>query len=158
AATAQGWVVIGRMASWRNLRVVALNVVALTVAALSAPSAMAAQETSRRDSERMVRCESTDEAVKRCTVDTRRGVRMLRQLSEVPCGEGRSWGVDKDGIWVSHGCRAEFLTGFGGSGVNTGYSERVVRCESRGGRWNQCTIDTSGGMEMVRQLSKNPCV
>ncbi len=130
------------------------------VAMAIAPGADAAQEILRRDSERRVRCESNGDEVTRCAVDTRRGVRMLRQLSEKACTEGKTWGVgvDQDSIWVSQGCRAEFLTGFGGSGVSSGYSERVVRCESRGGRWNQCAFETAGGMELVRQLSKNPCI
>ena len=128
------------------------------VALMVAPSVKAAQETVRRDSERRVRCESTDGAVRRCPVDTRRGVRLLQELSKGVCVEGRSWGVEVDAIWVRDGCRAEFLSGFGGRGVDSGYSDRVVRCESREGRWNQCPAETSTGLEMVRQLSKNPCI
>ena len=36
----------------------------------------------------------------------RAGVRMVRQLSRAACIEGRSWGVDDNGIWVQDGCRA----------------------------------------------------
>jgi hypothetical protein len=45
------------------------------------------------------------------SVSTRGGVRLRRQLSREACVEGVSWGFDRDGIWVDHGCRAEFLVG-----------------------------------------------
>jgi hypothetical protein len=140
------------------IRTIAFGVLGGIATLVVAPAVEAAQETVRRDSERVLRCESGDGDVKRCLVDTRRGVRMLRELSETPCEEGRSWGVEAEAIWVRDGCRAEFLTGFGGSGIESGYSEKVVRCESRGGRWNQCPAETATGLEMVRQLSKNPCI
>jgi len=128
------------------------------VALMIAPSVEAAQQTARRDSERRIRCESSDGAVKRCVVDTRRGVHLLQELSNGVCAEGRSWGVEVDAIWVRDDCRAEFLADLGGRGVDSGYSDRVVRCESRDGRWNQCRAETSTGLEIVRQVSKNPCI
>src|SRR4051794_26513099 len=36
-------------------------------------------------------------------------VRLVRQLSDARCVEGRTWGWDNRGIWVDRGCRAEFL-------------------------------------------------
>ena len=55
-----------------------------------------------------VRCESTDDRIRRCNVDTRGGVQLSRQLSDTRCVQGRNWGYDGSGIWVSGGCRAEF--------------------------------------------------
>ena len=46
-----------------------------------------------------------------CRIDTRDGVRLSRQLSRAECERGRSWGVDRRGLWVSRGCRAQFVTG-----------------------------------------------
>lgn len=44
-----------------------------------------------------------------CQVDTRgMVVQLLRQISGSPCEQGRTWGWDRRGIWVDHGCRAEF--------------------------------------------------
>jgi hypothetical protein len=57
---------------------------------------------------RSFRCESTDNRTRYCNVDTRYGVELVRQLSRNSCIEGRSWGVSRDGVWVSRGCRAEF--------------------------------------------------
>jgi hypothetical protein len=49
-----------------------------------------------------------------CEVDTRGGVRLLRQTSDAPCQEGSTWGYDERGIWVDRGCRAEFDVSSGG--------------------------------------------
>ena len=55
-----------------------------------------------------LRCESNDGRGRRCGADIRRGAQMQRQLSASPCIEGRSWGWDRGGVWVDHGCRADF--------------------------------------------------
>ena len=57
---------------------------------------------------RVFRCESHDDRVRECAVNTRAGVQLVRQLSDSPCIQGRSWGYGRNGIWVSNGCRAEF--------------------------------------------------
>jgi len=58
-----------------------------------------------------VRCESNDNRTRYCNADTRSGVRLWRQISRDPCVEGRSWGVTRNSIWVSRGCRADFRVG-----------------------------------------------
>jgi hypothetical protein len=60
---------------------------------------------------RSFRCESSDNRTRYCAVDTRYGIDLVRQLSRSACIEGRSWGVNRDGVWVSRGCRAEFAAG-----------------------------------------------
>jgi len=35
-------------------------------------------------------------------------VRFVRQLGDVRCVEGYGWGYEERGVWVDHGCRAEF--------------------------------------------------
>jgi hypothetical protein len=57
---------------------------------------------------RVIRCESRDSRTVYCNADSRSGVRLVRQLSSSPCVEGRSWGIAREGVWVSRGCRAEF--------------------------------------------------
>jgi hypothetical protein len=59
----------------------------------------------------LVVCESENNTRHRCSVDTDAGVRISRQLSRNDCIEGRSWGWDRRGIWVTNGCRAEFIIG-----------------------------------------------
>ena len=60
---------------------------------------------------RLFRCESEDSKTRYCNADTRYGVRLVRQLSKNACIEGRSWGVTRNGVWVSQGCRGEFSNG-----------------------------------------------
>jgi hypothetical protein len=67
-----------------------------------------------------VTCESKKDALKECEMDTRGGVRMVKQLSRADCVEGHDWGVNRYSVWVKNGCRAEFETG-GGSGYGGGY-------------------------------------
>lgn len=56
----------------------------------------------------LMRCESTNGYRQVCEVDTRGGVRLVRQFGGAACREGSSWGFDRRGIWVDRGCRAEF--------------------------------------------------
>ena len=56
-----------------------------------------------------VRCESTDGRERHCSVPIRSGVRLSRQLSRTPCVQGRNWRWDRNGVWVTGGCRGEFL-------------------------------------------------
>ena len=56
-----------------------------------------------------VRCESNDGRVNRCALPYGNGRAVIeRQISRSACIEGRTWGQERDGIWVSQGCRAEF--------------------------------------------------
>ncbi|MFY2765320.1 DUF3011 domain-containing protein [Arenimonas sp. MALMAid1274] len=47
----------------------------------------------------------------RCDWDARYGApRVAQRLSQAACVEGRSWGYnDREGLWVSEGCRARFV-------------------------------------------------
>lgn len=56
----------------------------------------------------VVRCESSNRRTRRCDMPIRSDVQLTRQLSRTPCLQGRTWGWDRGGIWVSQGCRAEF--------------------------------------------------
>src|SRR5260370_17748273 len=62
----------------------------------------------------VITCSSDDGRRNYCNVDTRRGVRLNRQISGSPCVENQTWGVDNRGLWVDRGCRAEFLVNGGG--------------------------------------------
>jgi Protein of unknown function (DUF3011) len=54
-------------------------------------------------------CSSDDGMRKHCNVDTRWSkVELAKQIGSAPCTEGSTWGHDDQGIWVDHGCRAEF--------------------------------------------------
>ena len=124
-----------------------------------------------------VRCESKDGRSRRCAADTRGGVGISRLLSRTACVQGRNWGWDNSGIWVSGGCRADFVTGRGGyqSGRpgnnrpgnnrpgnhppgNVGYGQ-TIRCESKDNRRRHCSAQLGrSSVELARQLSRTPCV
>lgn len=107
------------------------------------------------------RCESDNERTRHCNADTRGGVRISRQLSDSPCVQGRNWGYDNSGVWVSQGCRAEFVVGAGGGyippGPGNGYGQ-VLSCESQDKRQRRCNVAVGRGVDIVRQLSSTRCV
>lgn len=106
----------------------------------------------------VIRCESHDGRTQQCPIDVRGGVRKLRQMSRSGCEEGQSWGLYRGGVWVSRGCRGEFLVGQGGLRPDRSGAERFVRCDSNDGRSNHCAVDTRRGVELVRQLSRTACI
>jgi hypothetical protein len=58
-----------------------------------------------------LRCRSEAYRYQHCPADIRAGVRLVQQRSQAPCQRGRSWGTDRNGIWVDRGCDAEFQVG-----------------------------------------------
>ena len=62
------------------------------------------------DSRFTVACESQDGRNHFCAVDLGGGgrARIERQISDSPCREGRTWGFNRAGVWVTDGCRAVF--------------------------------------------------
>ena len=56
---------------------------------------------------RTVVCESNGAQRSYCRADARFGVQLRRQLSRNDCILNRTFGSDRSGVWVSHGCRAE---------------------------------------------------
>ncbi|MDC6684592.1 DUF3011 domain-containing protein, partial [Leclercia adecarboxylata] len=62
-----------------------------------------------------VRCESKDNRERVCNTGWR-SARLSRQISGTTCTEGRNWGSRNGTVWVSGGCRAEFVEGRGNGG------------------------------------------
>ncbi|GAA3917750.1 DUF3011 domain-containing protein [Luteimonas lutimaris] len=112
-----------------------------------------------------IRCESNDRRTRHCTINTRGGVQLERQLSKAACIQGSSWGYDSRGVWVSNGCRGEFVTGRGGyrpgpgtrPGVGGGHGQ-TVRCESNDRKTRRCNVSVRSGVQITRQLSRTRCV
>lgn len=53
-------------------------------------------------------CESVKGRYQHCPIRGIREAQISRVLSRSECEFGYSWGFDRNGIWVDHGCRAEF--------------------------------------------------
>lgn len=115
------------------------------------------------------RCESKHGQNNRCALDTSRGVVLTKQHGDNPCIEGRSWGYDRGGVWVSNGCRGSFLSGGGGGGGNGGGyagggypgngggypgggSGRLVVCESWKFKPARCSFDVYRRADLVEVL------
>ena len=83
---------------------------AMFAAASAAPTIAAAQSWHEYGpGTGVVRCESNDGRMNRCSVPYGNGrVVLERQHSRNACIEGRTWGRDARGVWVTDGCRAEF--------------------------------------------------
>lgn len=129
-----------------------------------------------------VRCGSDDGRFTRCQVPWR-DAEMIRQESNSPCIRGRTWGVDRGGLWVDQGCRAQFVEmggggyrppGGGGYYPPPGYRppdsggwrpgpdwDREIRlqCESNDKQYHFCQVDVGGrgNAVLLRQLSGSPC-
>jgi hypothetical protein len=107
-------------------------------------------------------CRSDNFRQSYCAADTRGGVSLVRQVSNSACIEGRTWGYDNSGVWVTEGCAGEFALG---GRYNEGYAGRygyndvrVIRCESNDNRQQYCRIDTRGGVRLARQISGSACI
>lgn len=110
----------------------------------------------------VILCESRDGRMARCAVDTRGGVRLVQRESSSACVQGRSWGYDQRGIWVSNGCRASFEVGgaYGSQGGGYGRDRDggIVVCESIDERRNFCRVQGAvRQVQLVRQLSDTSC-
>jgi hypothetical protein len=113
-------------------------------------------------------CASDDMRRRTCPTDTRGGVQLVRKRSDARCDYGRTWGYDSRGIWVDRGCRADFqIGGSGGGGWQPGGGgwnppssggSRLVNCSSNDMRRNYCSLNTNGGVRLIRQRSDADCI
>jgi hypothetical protein len=98
-------------------------------------------------------CESENGKRKTCKADTSAGVQIVRQLGDSTCNYNREWGYDANGIWVTKGCRAEFVV--------RGKPKVIVSsvtCESMNDERNHCAADTQFGVAVFRKLSERDCI
>jgi hypothetical protein len=106
----------------------------------------------------IVSCESKDYHKNLCRVDTRGGVHLFKQMSKSPCIKGRTWGFNRKGIWVDHGCRAKFEVGRCEWCPKDWSKGKTISCGSHDFRKNFCRVDTRGGVHLIKQESKAPCI
>jgi hypothetical protein len=145
----------------------------LGLRALSTPLAVALTPI-----QQTVYCASDDGRRNYCAADTRGGVRLVNQRSGSPCTRNRTWGVDRQGIWVDRGCRAEFEVssyddrrdrdygrrgrdrdrdydrGRGGRGRDV----QTFYCESGDEKRHYCAEGNEGRVRLIRQRSGSPCI
>lgn len=115
----------------------------------------------REEQTMQLTCASEDGRRHYCESDIQGKATMVRQRSQSQCREGYSWGNDRRGIWVDHGCRADFsLTGRRTAVLGMGNGQAFVSaitCSSNTGVRQLCDVDTSGGVRLTRQISESAC-
>jgi hypothetical protein len=131
---------------------------------LSLAAAPAAQARSGRPT---IRCESIHGKFNRCAMPWR-NAELVRQESKGACNRGQSWGVDRQGLWVNHGCRGLFAQARGGHGgqhgggrPNPGWDRSItLECGSSRQRYNFCQVDVGrhGRVRLTRRISDSRCV
>jgi len=112
-----------------------------------------------------VRCESVGFRDNYCPVMTRGGVRLVRQISRASCHQGKTWGYDRHGIWVTEGCVAEFeVTSAREDWRSRSYAPNPapvkgeqITCESKDYRYRYCAVRVAREAELVQQLSTSNC-
>lgn len=112
---------------------------------------------------RTITCESQGDRRETCRVPdlNQQSVRLTRRMSDAACINGRTWGTDRNEIWVTAGCRAEFtydIRNSGGGGNN--YGRQNLTCESQNDRRETCRIDglNQQSVRLERTLSSAMCV
>jgi hypothetical protein len=131
------------------------------LSALAGVLAIAAITAAPAGAQRSISCSSDNGKRHYCEVDTRGGVSMVRQRSDTECQEGYSWDYDRRGIWVDHGCRADFVVNSSEYGVpqsKPASGERLtLTCASEDGKRHSCPADTRRGVRMFHQRSSARC-
>jgi hypothetical protein len=110
----------------------------------------------------LVRCESSGFRDNYCPVMTRGGVRLVRQISRAACHQGKTWGYDRHGIWVTEGCVAEFEVESAREDWRSRASPPAAKgeqitCESKDYRYRYCAVRVAREAELVQQLSTSNC-
>ena len=115
------------------------------------------------DNNDLIVCESVNGKRKHCSANTRGGVILTRRLSDSACDYKNDWDYDKNGVWVRHGCRAEFrVRDANVAGITSPpplpMGQSMVVCESKNGRRQHCSADTRFGASLYRQTSESSCI
>ena len=83
---------------------------------------------------------------------------LVEQHSQSACIQGRTWGYQQDGIWVSGGCAGRFAVEGGGPPPGPPGVNRVA-CESREYQQNFCYVSPFIARAwLVEQRSQSSCV
>ncbi len=73
------------------------------------PLTLVSAEAQYGGGQNTITCSSNDGKRNYCGKYNYNQVSLYKQISGSPCIQGRTWGVDGNGLWVDQGCRAKFL-------------------------------------------------
>ncbi len=103
-------------------------------------------------------CESEFRQYRYCPAATGGAASIKRQLSPTACVQGQNWGYDRNGVWVSDNCRAEFSIGATWNpAVGADYAGAVT-CESVRSEYKYCPADTQSNVRVSEEFSRSACV
>ena len=106
-----------------------------------------------------MRCESVNDRYRECTTNFGRRAQLSRTLSNAVCREGYSWGERRGTVWVSRGCRAEFVESGSDWGPGRPGSNYSVTCSSEDDRYRTCAWQSRFGRPyLIETLSRTACV
>ena len=136
-----------------------LPITAAALVLLLAATAVAAQDYDT-DHVPALRCESQFNKTQQCAIEV--PMRLARQLSVTRCVENQNWGQRRRMLWVTDGCRAEFVADEYGRWPGRGRDrddegERLV-CESYEKKDKECRIRVRHEVRLVKQKSVTACV
>jgi hypothetical protein len=102
-------------------------------------------------------CASNDNRFARCQVFWHDAI-LVQQSSKAACIRGKTWGFDRNGIWVNGGCRGQFAPARGRWGGG-GRPPQQIRCESNGNNYRLCPVNIQRGddVRIANQLSSASC-
>lgn len=122
-----------------------------------------------------INCYSDDGHRQYCRVPWR-DARLIRQDSRTACVRGRTWDIDRGGLWVDDGCRGIFQEAGGWGGGRPGRDDdrpgwgggrpgwgggggggQIVSCDSEDNKRVFCHWPIGRGARLVEQTSKNTC-
>ena len=118
----------------------------------------------------VVACDSKNGERVHCDADASKGAALLQQRSKTTCVRGRDWDVDASGVWVDHGCRADFKLGEATVPAHNAAATPVaakaakpsasaprglIVCESWQSRWAHCDADVTQSIRLMRQRNNN---
>lgn len=84
------------------------SLLAVVIGLATAPVAVTHASPPPEKATTAVVCGSKPGERQTCAAETKAGVTLVQSLGTAACELGKTWGYDKDGIWVSDGCSAEF--------------------------------------------------
>ena len=139
----------------------------VTTFALAAATAMYVQPAHSQqygDRGPTVVCESQDGHYNRCQKPWRGDARLVQQMSDSACVQGRTWGVRGGDLWVDQGCRGRFApAGYQQTGWQPprDWDRRFpMSCNSSGYDYQMCRVDVGshGRVMLRRQTSSSACI
>jgi hypothetical protein len=107
-----------------------------------------------------ISCESRDYHRNYCPAGGNiASARLVVQQSRSACIQGRTWGYDNRGIWVTQGCSGEFDFRWSREPMPTPGPGRQIACESRNFQQNFCPSQNRITRAwLVEQRSRSACV